>query len=307
MAIESDVELKAQAEQATQQKQVDATKETQKEATEVVEPEKAEAAEVAAETTDESAAPENEEVETEESQEKDKPEKTELTKNAKKRIDKLVKERSRAREERDYWRSEALKKVDTPKADTEVEKPKSRDGKPNPDDFKTHEEYLDARDEWNKREWKREADRDALKSREKTQADDYQRRAREFAKGRGDWDEVIEEIKDIQPSITVYKELLESENGPELYYELAKRPDEYKRICALGPIAAARELGKFEANLSRQETSEKPETKKITKAPKPPTPVGTKSAHTKNIYDTNLSQHEFERLRDEQIKQRKRA
>lgn len=309
MSIESDVELKAISEKSSQGKSnseppKDPAEKQEKLASTESATDVSDSRE-SVETNEESDSSKIEEIGNEASQEGDghgRPRK----KGVEKRIDKLVKERTQAREEAIQLKArlEVLERQIIGKpSDKDVEVKAPTDGKPRPEDFSDHEKYLDARDEWNRGQWKAEESQKELKDRSNKKIETYKERAKEFAKTHPDWEEITSEVSDIQLSPTVYTELVESENGPELYYELSKDPEEFKRICRLSPNAAAREIGKFEANLSPKESSENKETKRITKAPKPLSPVGSKSSSTKSIYDRDLSQHEFEKLRAEQIKQ----
>jgi hypothetical protein len=78
-------------------------------------------------------------------------------------------------------------------------------------------------------------------------------------------------------------------------YELASDLKEFKRINSLPPLAIAREIGKLELKLSKP-SEEKQEIKKTTNAPKPLTPVGSKSAPVKKSPD-EMSQKEYEAWR----------
>lgn len=309
MSIESDVELKALGGKTSQKIISPEAPKNPSEKTETLASTES-ATEVSethdpVETSEASDPSKGDEIETEESQERDqqgRPRK----KGVEKRIDKLVKERAQAREEAIQLKArlEVLERQVVGKSsDKEVDAKPPSDGKPRPDDFTDHEKYLDARDDWNRKQWKAEESQKELRERSTKKIETYKERAKEFAKTHPDWEEITSEVSDVQLSMTVYTELVESENGPELYYELSKNPDELKRINLLSPSAASREIGKFEAGLSLKESSENKETKRLTKAPKPISPVGSKSSSTKSIYDRDLSQHEFEKLRVEQIKQ----
>ena len=59
----------------------------------------------------------------------------------------------------------------------------------------------------------------------------------------------------------------DSEKGPEIAYFLGKNPDEAKRISSLSPLAAAREIGRLEAEMT-------PKPRKISNAPPPVDTVG---------------------------------
>ena len=71
--------------------------------------------------------------------------------------------------------------------------------------------------------------------------------------------------------------MLESESGAEILYHLAKQPAELKRIAALSPVSAVREIGKLEAALTKSSSAPENGTPRITGAPKPPPPTGRPS------------------------------
>ena len=82
--------------------------------------------------------------------------------------------------------------------------------------------------------------------------------------------------------------LLDSESGPELAYHLAKRPETVKRINALSPLSAARELGRIEATLSNPAA---PQIKPASKAPAPITPVRSSAPAAVDLASANMDQY----------------
>src|SRR6185437_2145901 len=162
----------------------------------------------------------------------------------------------------------------------EAEQTKLSADAPKPDDFGTHEEFIRATARWEVRqELKADSEKkqqETLKTEQQTKLNTFLSKREAFAKSHDDFFERMSDIEKIPMSLTVNEALLESENGPELLYELAKDPDEYKRICSLPAIAAAREIGRFEAKLEPSERTEPGKTL-TTKAPKPISPVGGKT------------------------------
>lgn len=232
------------------------------------------------------------------------------------RIDKLNAAKADAQREADYWKGVALKAqkggVDDSSKNDKVETPKAAsDGKPNPDSFDTHAEYVEALTDWKTEQKLKEREEKAHQAKLQTEQERlikaHSDRVTAFAADKEDWDEVLESVEDVRMSPTVQELLISSENGPELMYELAKNRAELERICKLAPLAAARELGKIETRIGAKASPEEKKTeatKKLTKAPKPIEPVGgTKGTVAKSIYDPNLSQAEYERIRREQEKQ----
>lgn len=229
------------------------------------------------------------------------------------RIDKLNARTRSIEEERDYWRTQALQKKEAGDTKTQsIDKPKTQEGRPNPDSFETHAEYVDALTDWKieTKEATRKADeaKSKLETEQQTLLKTHADRVKLFAQKTEDFHEALDAVDDIPVSATLQETIISSDHGPELMYELAKNRKEYERIAALPPLACARELGKIEARFVTAASSESKtqEPNKITKAPKPIEPVGknNKGVVHKSIDDPNLSQSEYEQLRREQMKRK---
>lgn len=223
-----------------------------------------------------------------------------------KRVDKLNKKLSFAEQQAEYWRQQAMSKGP---AKTEPETTTAKNSvdpsKPKPDQFETHDLYVEALTDW-KLEQKLSAKEQELKEKQvktevQTKIEQHTDRVNKFKKAHEDFDDVLDNVSEIPLSMTVRESIVDSENGPDLMYELAKNPKELDRICKLGPIAAAREIGKIEARLSKpSETSLK---KLTSNAPAPVSTVRARgTAVAKSIYDKGLSQSDYEKLRREQRK-----
>lgn len=245
----------------------------------------------------------------EDSESKDESEDTEEEKPKKrksgfqKRINKLNAKLANKDQEIDYWKKKALE-GDKPESKQE---PESKDGKPDPNDFESNEDYLEKLAEWKADQIieKREQERNK-KAQKKSHAEkikSHAKRVQDFSEQTEDFFEVLDDVGHIETTPSMESLLIESENGPELMYALAKDPEEFERLNSLPPMAMSRELGKFEAKLSAPSESVKP--KKKTKAPKPASTVKGKGATVeKSIYDPDISQAEYERIR---MKQRLKA
>lgn len=191
----------------------------------------------------------------------------------------------------------------------------TNDGKPDPETFETHSEYVEALTEWkiDQRESKAKesAKQEQLKADyEKVRQSHFDREAA-FSDKTEDYKDVVSEFLETNPKTSsMFEQLLvASDVGPQILYALAKDSKEFERINSLNPIAIAKEFGKLEAkysNLPSEET--KQEIKKITKAPNPIEPVGKGSsgAIRKSITDPDLPFSEYERMRREQIKRKNR-
>lgn len=203
----------------------------------------------------------------------------------------------------------ALKGAGAPKSELKIETTKADEaGKPDPDKFETHAEYVEALTDWKidqKDKAKAEESRKSeIEAGFKTLMESHYEREKAFLKKTPDYTKTMKEaglLKDA--SAAVSECITSSEIGPEIMYELAKNKAEYERINKLPPLAAARAIGKIEARLSE---AEKPEQKKTTSAPKPIEPVGSGKGHVeKSISDPNLSFADYERIRREQTKRKR--
>ena len=230
----------------------------------------------------------------------------------KKRIDKLNARVSVIEQEKEYWREQALaaRKPDDKK--TEAAPAKDPNAKPKTDDFEKHEDYVEALTDW-KVDQKLKAKESESKANE-AKADDQKKsmtfteKAKAFAKEHTDYDEVLEAVNDIPLSITMQQLLKASENGPELAYEMAKNRDEFAKICKLGPLEAARELGKFEAKLAKAAAAAKEPATEVKPKPAPPSTVGAKGGSVKkDINDPNLPYREWLVMREDELKAAKSA
>lgn len=193
-----------------------------------------------------------------------------------------------------------------------VESQKSAEGKPNPDNFETHAEYVEAVSDWKysqrRSEETAEQNKAKLIDEQKAAIAEHYKRETSFAEKTADYKEVVTEFLEGKPktSPTFEQLLVSSDIGPAILYELAKNPEEFDRINSLPHTACAREFGKLEYRLTPDASDDKkPEPKKITKAPAPISPVGSKGGKSeKSLNDPNLTQREWERIRHEQIKAR---
>lgn len=235
------------------------------------------------------------------------------------RIDKLSAQKAQAQQELEYWKQQALKNAGASNVETnpkpEIFTPPTTEGKPKPESFETHAEYVEALADWKTEQKLKERDEKAARERfaqeEARIKAAYSERAKAFSSKTPDFQKVLEDVNHIPLSLTLRDILLNSENGPELAYHLAKKPEEYERIARLSPTACAREIGKFEATLTSSLSKVSPEKseKRITQAPKPIEPVGAggKGSVVKSIFDPGLSQREYEAMRREQMKKRRQA
>lgn len=221
-----------------------------------------------------------------------------------KRFGKLTAEKKALLAEREYWRAEALKNQAAPKEVIQEAAPVETAGKPQANDFETFEEYTEALTDWKieQKEAKKEADKklEAIKGEYQKTVSAHEGRIEEYKKQQPDYEEKVKdyiaEHGEIVFSPALSEAVVTSDFGPQIVYALVSDKAEFDRIMSLGPVAAAREIGKMEARFQKETSKEKEIN--ATKAPKPIAPIAAKSTKShKSVYDPDLSQAEYERLR----------
>jgi len=226
--------------------------------------------------------------------------------NVQKRINKLTKKLSAKDQEIEYWKKAALARGESEKTEPQKETLKADiSKKPSADDFEDHADYVEALADWKvdqKLKSHQESQRQAqVQAKEQEKARTFGQKLKEFSNKHDDFDELVDGVNDVLISPFVQQGIVESDYGPEIMYELAKDREEYERISSLSDAAAIRELGKIELRIiERLESKTKKQTSKTTNAPEPITPIKGRSASAKSktIFDEDISQAEYERLRD---------
>ena len=263
-----------------------------------------EAAETEEVTSDESEA-EGEELEASEESQEEKPRKKG---GFQRRIDKLNARAAAA--ERRAQELEARLAGMKPAA----EEPKQVEAKatitndePDPNTFETNAEYLKAVAKWTLAQERKAEQAEQEKSRIVSEQEKlwnaHLEREKSFAEKTDDYAEVMAKVRGFSDaSPTLGEMIINSDVGPELMYALAKDPTEYKRINALSPLAAAREIGKLESKLVAKSAEPKIETKKLTKAPPPVSPVGSKGV----VATKSLSEMDYEEYKRARMAENKR-
>lgn len=187
-------------------------------------------------------------------------------------VDRLKRERDALRAENEMLRSRAPKADDSASIEAAVrneigEPPKEADFN---GDFFAYERALTAYETEKRivtREVKGRANQAASQTNARVQdlIEDFNERSAEAAAKIPDFVDVVSKATDATHPVsdTVKALILESEKGPLLQYHFAKNASDLRRINALPPMAAAREIGRLEARLSLA----KPST--ATKAPPP--------------------------------------
>jgi hypothetical protein len=108
-----------------------------------------------------------------------------------------------------------------------------------------------------------------LQERRQEASEDFQERAEQIKASIPDFDKTIGEFEKAGGKFAphVVEELLESDKGPMLAYQLAKQPGLAAELNAMSPRDAAREIGRLEAKVVL------PQQRKQTQAPPPVAPL----------------------------------
>lgn len=275
-----------------------------------VEPKSAPASKEAGETTDESDTSEKETEKQDLSEDDDGEEQADGSKKkpdddskvprgVKRKLDKLTARATREREEKEYWRAEALRNQQKSEEKQIPKEVVQASGQPEPENFETNAAYVAAVAKWTLEQTMKE--RDEQKKEDQSNADfqsklsEHRSKVKAFVEKTPDFMDAIEDVDDVVLSPAIQMAILE--NGPEFQYELCKNREELERINALPAMQAARELGKFEARLAKEEKAEPKTEIKKTKAPPPLQPVSTRSSGVNKDPNT-MSYREFKAWRE---------
>jgi hypothetical protein len=224
--------------------------------------------------------------------------------NVQRRIDRLTRERyqlaGRVQElERRLTESPRPGPQPSPQAPPQ---PANMPGRPQESQFESYEQYIDALTDW-------KAAQTAVQAYNHFRQQEEQRRAQEAARAQQeawmervhsmrskapDFDETLAAAEDVQLPPVLQAAILEHEHGPRLAYELAKQPEVLSKLASLPPVAALRELGKFESKLDLNGEQRRPSA--VSKAPPPISPVGQGSTRSTKSSD-EMSQEEYRRWR----------
>nr|DAP51287.1 MAG TPA: scaffold Bacteriophage, scaffolding protein [Caudoviricetes sp.] len=197
-----------------------------------------------------------------------------------KRIDELTRKAHEAEREAAFWREQAAKSQ-APSQDAAT--------KPARDAFASDADYFEALADWKAEqkvsEFRKQQQAEALNKAEQTQTatrfELYQERVSTALDAMPDYHEVVGG-SDVPAEAHVLEAILDSEQGPQLAYHLAKHPDVAQRLNDMAPVQAAREIGRLEAQLVQPKT-ETPPPKRTTNAPPPINPVrGSNGQFTKS-------------------------
>lgn len=210
---------------------------------------------------------------------------------AAKRAERLAMERFRAEHaERELERLRA-----------ERDKPAQPQGKPQPSDFKSPEEYVEALTDWRLEQKLSEREKESVENRRLREDREAAQRQYEYVTERfelaedkfpGLKDKLMADDLPMTPRMTEF--VLEDDNGFAVGDYLADHVDEAKKIARLGPYKQLQALNEIAKRLAAPP--------KPTNAPPPIVPSGTKTAVDKD--PSKMTDKEFADWRKRQIAQR---
>lgn len=222
----------------------------------------------------------------ESSTEKEEPEKSKVQE----RIDELTRLRRETERERDYWKEQASKPPE-PVKPLELKTLEDFDY-----DEKAYQAYFIETSTSQAVEAAKQALKEESLQREaKTRQKAFETKESKYAEDVTDYMKVTRD-----ENLRLTKEMVDivalSDDGPSVLYYLGKNPDISAAIADLSPLAAAREIGRIEAKLSK-------EPKSASKAPPPPPKIKGGDPVIKKSPD-EMTQKEFNAYRRKVIANR---
>ncbi len=218
------------------------------------------------------------------------PDPAKLPKGVQKRIDKLTQQR--------YEREARIRELEAQISENE-RKAQASQPDPDPSQFETLEQYLDAKVEFEAGKRLREIEQQrTIQQKNAERLAGFNERSAAVRQANPDFDAVLQSAA-IGVSDAVMETILESDDGPAVAYHLAKNPTELYRLNAMTERQQVLELGRISARLS----TKVPE-RKVTQAP-PPAPA-VKATGSVSKYGPDMTDKEYDDYRKRQDAQRKR-
>lgn len=205
-----------------------------------------------------------------------------------KRIDELTARYYQAKQEADYWQSQAKQEPEPVQAEQAQKTLADFDY-----DEQQYSAYLVGQA---KAEARAEAQAESQKQQRLARNAEFQKREAEFSTTVEDYEQVTR-----NPALPITESMVDvlstAEKGPEVLYYLGKHPDIAIKLAGMNPLEAAREIGRIE--VTKLVPPPPPESKT------PPPPPRLKGADNVIEQDPgDMSQSQFEKWRAKQIANR---
>ena len=168
-------------------------------------------------------------------------------------------------------------------------------GKPQPGQFSTVEEYVDALTDWKLAQKEAEQSQEAAAEIEREDSKAYARRLAEVKAEHEDFDEVVGQA--IQIPEGVIKAIRKMPNGPDVAYFLGQNPEVCEELAESDWMIGIARVGQISAALSKGQSNSQETPTQRTVPPKPVRPVGGASSRTAIPLD-QLSGADYVRVRN---------
>jgi hypothetical protein len=225
-------------------------------------------------TVEATSEPATEKVDAEQQEGGDKPK---GKKSAQERITELAAKRNEAEAKADAEKrradelEERIKALESSKA-----APVEQGDKPNRQQYDTEDEYIEALADWKASEAIAKREQQQREAKLKAESDSidsaFTARLEKAVTEIEDYKEVVSSATVEIPDFMVMA-IKESDQGPMLVYYLAQHPDEAKKIAAMRPIQALKQLLQIEKGLSEDDEPAPKASPERKRAPEPITPV----------------------------------
>lgn len=239
---------------------------------------------------------------------------------AQKRIEEALNDRTAAEKERDALKARVAElEGKKPTGETPTATPTgSTFDKPKPSredpKFKTQADYEEALVDWKfeKKDFERDQASTARRIQEEQKADSDKFKAagkeleKELGLSPGDFDHTMNSKEAAVFSPAANYELMKSEHGARIAYEIVSDPDSAKAFGKMSPAQQLRQIGRLEGKIEAQSKSrETPKAVSGAKAPSTPLQKGSAPARVGSIFKPGMSVAEYEAARRERKGQSK--
>lgn len=150
---------------------------------------------------------------------------------------------------------------------------------PRAENYKTLDEWHDARFEWKKQQEARQQEQSANEEQTRETWDAHNSRLSEARARYDDFDEVAESAAKMSIPQSAALAIIEQDNSADVVYFLAKNPEEAQKISEMSPMKQIAAIARISDKLSSKK-EEPPKQRPTSSAPVPIKPVGSASSGT---------------------------
>lgn len=229
-----------------------------------------------------------------------------------KRIDEITRQKYEAQREADYWRGVAEGRIPREEAPAghkpqapSVEEIPGLPPKPIYDDRYDgdYDAYVEDLAAWRFHRERLITEQEQAETRERETFDgllsEHNARMEHLRQAKPDFDEVVA-TANVRIHNAIVPEIIGSEKSAEIMYYLATNPEAAARLNSLPVNQQLREIGRIEERLTPKEAPTPPPVKRVSQAPAPVSPVGSRETVAKNPDDMPMDEwvaYERERMK----------